>query len=88
MRGVITSYSIHYTKLYDFYAELAGVADVEGVLGVDEGRMQFTSKKVVVIGGGDTAMDVVSVARRLGHIQTPHENDRPEAVIHNSYNFV
>ena len=34
------------------------------------------------IGGGDTAMDVVSVARRLGHINTPHQDERPEAVIH------
>jgi len=45
--------------------------------------MHFTARKVVVIGGGDTAMDVVSVARRLGHISTSHENDRPEAVIRN-----
>ena len=48
----------------------------------NEGRMQFTAKKVVVIGGGDTAMDVISVARRLGHIGTPR-NDRPEAIIRN-----
>ncbi len=49
----------------------------------NEGRMQKTADKVVVIGGGDTAMDVVSVARRLGHINATHENERPEHVILN-----
>jgi len=45
--------------------------------------MKYTAEKVVVIGGGDTAMDVISVARRLGHIKNVHENDRPEAIIRN-----
>jgi NADPH-dependent glutamate synthase beta subunit-like oxidoreductase len=49
----------------------------------NEGRMQRTADRVVVIGGGDTAMDVVSVARRLGHITTSHESERPEHVILN-----
>ena len=49
----------------------------------NDGRLKFVSKRVVVIGGGDTAMDVVSVARRLGHITHSHENDRPENVILN-----
>ena len=49
----------------------------------NDGRLKAVSKKVVVIGGGDTAMDVVSVARRLGHIEHSHENDRPENIILN-----
>ncbi len=57
------------------------VSGVAFLAAFNEGRMQKTARKVVVIGGGDTAMDVVSVARRLGHINTPHEGDRPEAVI-------
>ena len=59
------------------------VSGVAFLAAFNEGRMHFTAGKVVVIGGGDTAMDVVSVARRLGHIQNIHENDRPEAVIRN-----
>ena len=57
------------------------VSGVAFLAAFNEGRMLQTANKVVVIGGGDTAMDVVSVARRLGHINTPHEGDRPEAVI-------
>jgi thioredoxin reductase/Pyruvate/2-oxoacid:ferredoxin oxidoreductase delta subunit len=59
------------------------VSGVAFLAAFNEGRMQFTAQKVVVIGGGDTAMDVISVARRLGHIRNVHENDRPEAVIRN-----
>jgi glutamate synthase (NADPH/NADH) small chain len=59
------------------------VSGVAFLAAFNEGRMKHTAHKVVVIGGGDTAMDVVSVARRLGHITNPHESDRPEAVIHN-----
>jgi len=59
------------------------VSGVAFLAAFNEGRMKHTARKVVVIGGGDTAMDVVSVARRLGHITSPHESDRPEAVIRN-----
>ncbi len=59
------------------------VSGVAFLSAFNEERMHFTAGKVVVIGGGDTAMDVISVARRLGHIKNPHENDRPEAIISN-----
>ncbi|MEA2093288.1 MAG: FAD-dependent oxidoreductase, partial [Pseudomonadota bacterium] len=59
------------------------VSGVAFLAAFNEGRMHYTAEKVVVIGGGDTAMDVISVARRLGHIKNIHENDRPEAVIRN-----
>jgi NADPH-dependent glutamate synthase beta subunit-like oxidoreductase/Pyruvate/2-oxoacid:ferredoxin oxidoreductase delta subunit len=59
------------------------VSGVAFLAAFNEERMHYTAEKVVVIGGGDTAMDVISVARRLGHIKTTHENDRPEAVIRN-----
>lgn len=49
----------------------------------NEGRLKHVSGKVVVIGGGDTSIDVASVARRLGHITVENEKDRPEHVIIN-----
>lgn len=33
----------------------------------NQGRMKVTAKSIVCIGGGDTSIDVVSVARRLGY---------------------
>ena len=47
----------------------------------NEGRLQYLSGRVLVVGAGDTAMDVVAVARRIGHIEKHHEKDRPENVI-------
>ena len=49
----------------------------------NEGRLKHVTGKVVVIGGGDTSIDVASVARRLGHITVENEKDRPEHVIIN-----
>jgi glutamate synthase (NADPH/NADH) small chain len=34
-----------------------------------------TAKRIVVVGGGDTSIDVASVARRLGHVTTHHRHD-------------
>jgi len=47
----------------------------------NDGRLKHSGQKVVVIGGGDTAMDVASVARRIGHITKGHEKDRPETAV-------
>ncbi len=47
----------------------------------NDGRMRHVGKRVVVVGGGDTSIDVATVARRLGHIEHVHESDRPEHVI-------
>ena len=49
----------------------------------NEGRLKGVSGKVVVIGGGDTSIDVASVARRLGHITVENEKDRPEHIVIN-----
>ncbi len=42
------------------------VSGVAFLKAFNEGRMKVTGKKVVCIGGGDTSIDVISVARRLG----------------------
>ncbi len=47
----------------------------------NKGDMQVTASRVVCIGGGDTSIDVVSVARRLGKIDTLPQNQQPEHVI-------
>ena len=47
----------------------------------NDGRLQHVGKRVVVVGGGDTSIDVATVARRLGHIDKIHEGDRPENAI-------
>ena len=59
---------------------ISGVAFLDAY---NEGRLKFVSKRVIVIGGGDTAMDVVSVARRLGHIEHSHSDERAENVVLN-----
>ncbi|MDH5648097.1 MAG: NAD(P)-binding protein [Gammaproteobacteria bacterium] len=47
----------------------------------NEGRLKAVSGKVVVVGGGDTSIDVASVARRLGKIENINEKDRPENIV-------
>lgn len=58
---------------------VSGVAFLEAY---NTGRLQVASQKVVCVGGGDTSIDVVSVARRLGHINKLNPKDRPELVVH------
>jgi len=43
----------------------------------NDGRLRHVGKRVVVIGGGDTSIDVATVARRLGHI----EHAKPERLV-------
>ncbi len=57
---------------------ITGVAFLEAF---NQGRLKVVSGRVVVIGGGDTSIDVVSVARRLGYIKEMAETERPEYVV-------
>ncbi|MDH5731745.1 MAG: NAD(P)-binding protein, partial [Gammaproteobacteria bacterium] len=57
---------------------ITGVAFLEAF---NQGRLQHVSGKVLVVGGGDTSIDVASVARRIGKITESHEKDRPEYVV-------
>jgi glutamate synthase (NADPH/NADH) small chain len=47
----------------------------------NEGRLKAVAGKVVVVGGGDTSIDVASVARRLGGIKNIADKDRPENIV-------
>ncbi|CDL01119.1 putative glutamate synthase [NADPH] small chain [Magnetospirillum gryphiswaldense MSR-1 v2] len=47
----------------------------------NEGRLQAVTGRIIVVGGGDTSIDVASVARRLGHIKEVSAQDRIEHVI-------
>jgi NADPH-dependent glutamate synthase beta subunit-like oxidoreductase/Pyruvate/2-oxoacid:ferredoxin oxidoreductase delta subunit len=47
----------------------------------NEGRLQHVGDKVVVIGGGDTSIDVATVARRLGKVTNASTSDLPEMVL-------
>ena len=58
------------------------VSGVAFLKAFNEGRLQVTAQKVVCVGGGDTSIDVVSVARRLGHISKINPSERPEEVVH------
>ena len=55
-----------------------GVAFLEAF---NRGTLKVTAGNVVCVGGGDTSIDVVSVARRLGKIDRINPKDRPEEVI-------
>jgi NADPH-dependent glutamate synthase beta subunit-like oxidoreductase len=59
---------------------VSGVAFLEAY---NQGRLQHITGKVICIGGGDTSIDVVSVARRLGDITNVADKDRPEHIIFN-----
>ncbi|MGI9310452.1 MAG: FAD-dependent oxidoreductase, partial [bacterium] len=56
------------------------VSGVEFLEAFNQGRLQAASARVVCVGGGDTSIDVVSVARRLGNIKRAKPTP-PEAVI-------
>jgi NADPH-dependent glutamate synthase beta subunit-like oxidoreductase/Pyruvate/2-oxoacid:ferredoxin oxidoreductase delta subunit len=46
----------------------------------NDGRLRHVGKRVVVVGGGDTSIDVATVARRLGHIEHSHPTDFESAI--------
>jgi NADPH-dependent glutamate synthase beta subunit-like oxidoreductase/Pyruvate/2-oxoacid:ferredoxin oxidoreductase delta subunit len=47
----------------------------------NDGRLRHVGKRVVVIGGGDTSIDVATVARRLGHIEHAKPTEFAELAI-------
>lgn len=57
------------------------ISGVDFLAAFNEGRLKLVTGRVIVVGGGDTSIDVASVARRLGHITHINENERPENVV-------
>lgn len=57
------------------------ISGVAFLAAFNEGRLKTVSGRVVVVGGGDTSIDVASVARRLGKITNIADKDRPENVV-------
>ena len=57
---------------------VSGVAFLEAF---NKGDLQVSAERVVCVGGGDTSIDVVSVARRLGKLSSMDDEVRPEQVI-------
>ena len=57
---------------------ITGVAFLEAF---NQGRLKAVSGRVVVVGGGNTSIDVASVARRLGYIKEMAESERPEYIV-------
>ena len=51
------------------------ISAIEFLDAFNKGWVAGTAKKVVVVGGGDTSVDVASVARRLGHITKIADKD-------------
>ena len=52
------------------------ITGVEFLDAFNHGWVFSTAPRVVVVGGGDTSIDVASVARRLGHVSVAAEKDR------------
>ncbi len=57
------------------------VSGVKFLEAFNTGRLQVTADRVVCVGGGDTSIDVVSVARRLGRVEKLNKEEAPEHVI-------
>jgi NADPH-dependent glutamate synthase beta subunit-like oxidoreductase len=58
------------------------VSGVKFLEAFNTGKLQATTDNVICVGGGDTSIDVVSVARRLGKITKQNALERPELVVH------
>jgi len=57
---------------------ISGVAFLEAF---NKGALQVTANRVVCVGGGDTSIDVVSVARRLGKVDSLPKDQMTEFVV-------
>ena len=61
------------------------ITGVEFLDAFNNGWALSTAKNIVVVGGGDTSIDVASVARRIGHIKARHDHDTSAASASHGY---
>jgi NADPH-dependent glutamate synthase beta subunit-like oxidoreductase len=52
----------------------------------NDGALKYLDGRILVIGGGDTAMDVAAVAKRIGEVANLDATERPEVVFEGSGN--
>lgn len=57
------------------------ITGVEFLDAFNRGWVFSTAPRIVVVGGGDTSIDVASVARRLGNISQSHQHDVGDASV-------
>ncbi|OOG22633.1 glutamate synthase [Thioalkalivibrio denitrificans] len=59
------------------------ITGVDFLEAFNTGRIKvLNTDKIICVGGGDTSIDVVSVARRLGKIEAENITDHPEDMVH------
>ncbi len=56
------------------------ITGIEFLDAFNRGWVFSTARRIIVVGGGDTSIDVASVARRLGHISTTQRKDEAPGV--------
>ncbi|MCU7844863.1 MAG: FAD-dependent oxidoreductase [Candidatus Thiodiazotropha sp. (ex Monitilora ramsayi)] len=52
----------------------------------NNGSLKYLDGRILVIGGGDTAMDVAAVAKRIGQVTDLDDSEHPDAVLNGSGN--
>ena len=57
------------------------VTGIEFLEAFNQGRLQYVRGPIVVVGGGDTSVDVASVTRRIGQALKSSQTDRAEDVV-------
>lgn len=55
------------------------ISGVDFLSDFNQQRLGAVPKRIVVVGGGDTSIDVASVARRLGYSHVPVSDDNPSS---------
>ncbi len=64
-----------------FVESLNCVDGLSFIQAANEGRLKYLSGRILVIGGGDTAMDCAAVAKRLGQVDGIPDGQKPSEII-------